>query len=89
MAIRVSLQLYFVVTRQTDANGFTTCPFGVNSIIEMHTFLVTLVRHFDFSLPENGQKIRLMRSSTITPLVVGEEDKGLQMPLMVTVLGNE
>ena len=29
------------------------------------------------------------RPGVLTPIVVGEEHKGLQMPLTVTVLGNE
>ena len=55
----------------------------------MHTFLVTLVRHFDFSPPDNGQEIKKMRTVGITPVVVGEEHKGPQMPLKVAILGNE
>jgi len=73
----------------TFSGGPRSCIGWRFALIEMHTFLVTLVRHFDFSLPENGQKVKLTRSGTITPLVVGEEDKGPQMPLKVTVLGNE
>jgi len=55
----------------------------------MHTFLVTLVRHFDFSLPDNGQEVKTTRQLFINPVVVGEEHKGPQMPLKVTALGNE
>lgn len=63
--------------------------FAANSVIELHTFLVTLVRQFDFSIPENGQEVRKVGSGTIMPVVVGEEHKGPQMPLNVTILGNE
>ena len=55
----------------------------------MHAFLVTLVRQFDFSLPENGQEIKKMRVGLVTPVVAGEEHKGPQIPLKVTILGNE
>jgi len=56
----------------------------------MHTILVTLIRKFDFSLPDNGQEIRSFRKLTATsPMVVGEEDKGLQLPLKVSLLRNE
>jgi hypothetical protein len=55
----------------------------------MHTFLVTLIRQFDFSLPDNGQEPKWMKSEIITPVVVGEEDKGPQLPLKVTTLRNE
>jgi hypothetical protein len=55
----------------------------------MHTVLVTLVRQFDFFLPENGQEIKTMRVGLITPVVDGEERKGPQIPLKVTLLGDE
>jgi len=51
--------------------------------------LVTLVRQFDFSLPGTGQEIKKIRPVVITPIVVGEEHKGPQMPLKVAILGNE
>ena len=63
--------------------------FAANSVIELHTFLVTLLRQFDFSIPDNGQEIKKMRPLGMMPVVVGEEHKGPQMPLKVTVLGNE
>ena len=56
--------------------------------------MVTLVRQFDFSLPDDRpevQKVRsgLIASGLITPVVAGEEHKGPQMPLKVTILGSE
>ena len=55
----------------------------------MHTFLVTLVRQFDFSLPDDGRKVKFIKRGMAKPVVVGQEDKGPQMPLKITVLGNE
>lgn len=55
----------------------------------MHTFLATLIRQFDFSLPDNGREVRKMRPGIITPVVVGEEHKGPQLPLKVTAIRNE
>ena len=60
-----------------------------NSVIEMHTFLVTLIRQYDFSLPDNGQEIVVSRPASAFPLVVGEEHKGPQLPLKITALMNE
>jgi hypothetical protein len=85
MEICVSLQLHLSIKRQTVE---TYCLFATCSVIELHAFLVTLVRQFDFFLPENGQEVKMMRPMLITPLVVGEEHKGPQMPLKVTLLGN-
>jgi hypothetical protein len=51
--------------------------------------LATLIRQFDFSLPDNGQEIWKMRPKFIVPVVVGEEQKGPQLPLKVTALRDE
>ena len=59
-------------------------------VIELHTFLVTLVRQFDFSLPDDGRRVRNVRSpGNFTPVVAGEEDKGPQLWLKVTALSSE
>lgn len=63
--------------------------FALDSVIEIHTFLVTLVRQFDFSLPDNGQEVKSVRPGALLPAVVGEEHKGPQMPLKVTALRDE
>jgi hypothetical protein len=59
------------------------------NVVEMYTFFVTLIRQLDFSLPDNGQEVRVVRLGLIGPVVVGEEYKGQQIPLKVTVLGSE
>jgi hypothetical protein len=87
--IRVSLLLQFTVKRQKPTNELINYSLATDSVIEMHAFLVTLVRQFDFFLPENGQEIKTIRVGMITPLVVGEEQKGPQIPLKVAFLGNE
>jgi len=53
------------------------------SIAEMQAFLVTLIREFSFSIPE-GRNIRTFRSGVLVPMVIGEEDKGAQLPLTIT-----
>ena len=61
----------------------------IDSVVEMHTFLVILVRHFDFSIPENAKEVKRIRTGMITPVVIGEEDKGPQLPLKITALRDE
>jgi hypothetical protein len=73
---------------EPETNKLTPCLFILDSVIEMHTILVTLVRQFEFSLPDNGQEVTMMRGGLTTPLVVGEEDKGPQLSLKVTALGD-
>jgi len=52
-------------------------------------FLVTLIRRFDFSLPEDPPRIGRFRGVLISLVVVEEEEKGRQLPLKVVVLDNE
>lgn len=79
----------FTVKSKRETKKLTDWLFVSDSVMEIHTFLVTLVKQFDFSLPDNGQEVKTRRVGVITPVVVGEEHKGPQMPLKVTVLGNE
>ena len=68
----------------------TDHAFAANSVIQIHTFLVTLIKQFEFSLLDDGHEAKGMKSSRfLVPIVVGEEHKGPQMPLKVTVLRNE
>lgn len=71
------------------SGGHKSCIGWRFAVIELHTFLVTLIKQFDFSLPGNGQEIKMIKVGVVTPLVVGEEEKGPQLPLTVTVLRNE
>ncbi|KAF9778997.1 cytochrome P450 [Thelephora terrestris] len=73
----------------TFSGGYRSCIGWRFAVIELHTFLVTLVRQFDFSLADGGQEVKIMRPAMMTPMVVGEEHKGPQMPLKVTFLGIE
>ena len=54
------------------------------SVFEIHAFLVTLIRQFEFALPDNAPGVRRWRSGLLTPVVEGEEDKGAQLPLKIT-----
>jgi hypothetical protein len=58
-------------------------------VIEMHTFLVTLVRRFEFALPDNAPKIRSRRPATSFIPVAEGEYKGTQLPLKITSLEDE
>ncbi|KAF9780802.1 cytochrome P450 [Thelephora terrestris] len=72
----------------TFCGGHKGCIGWRFAVIELHTFLVTLIRHFDFSLPNDGRELAKTRLGAISPVVVGEEHKGPQLPLKVTILGN-
>ena len=85
MEIRVSPSPLFKVKCQTTETDHRT-----DSVIEFHTFLVTLVRQFDFSLPNDGREVRKMRPpGLVVPVVAGQEHEGPQLWLKVTALGSE
>lgn len=52
----------------------------------MHTFLVTLVRRFEFALPDNFPEVKRRRPGMLVPVVEGEEDRGQRLPLDITLL---
>jgi hypothetical protein len=52
----------------------------------MQAFLVTVVRKFDISHADHHPQIRRSRTGMMVPLVLGEEHKGTQLPLKITVI---
>ena len=60
-----------------------------DSVVQMQAFLVTLIRRFDISLTDKQPQIRRTGSGLFIPSVRGEEYKGPQLPLKITVIGNE
>ena len=55
------------------------------SLIEMQAFMARLVREFQFSEVED-KHIKILRPALIVPVVVGEENKGPQLPLKVSMV---
>lgn len=51
----------------------------------MQAFIARLVREFQFALVE-GKPIRVCRPGLLVPTVVGEEEKGVQLPLKVSAV---
>ena len=52
----------------------------------MQAFLVTLIRRFDISQADHHPQIKRVKSGAFTPLVLGEEYKGAQLPLKITAI---
>jgi len=74
----------------TFSGGIRSCIGWRFAVIEMQAFLVTLIRRFDISHAGNHPQIRKARSGgTLTPMVLGEEYKGTQLPLKITAIRNE
>ena len=49
----------------------------------MQAFIARLIREFQFSEVE-GKEIKICRPGLLVPIVVGEENKGVQLPLKVS-----
>ena len=60
----------------------------LDSIVEMQAFIVTLVRKFDISPADHHPQIKRIKTGAFTPLVLGEEYKGPQLPLRITAVRN-
>ena len=58
----------------------------LDSVIEMQAFLVTLIRKFDISHADHQPQIKRTKSAMMTPIVLGEEHKGGQLPLKITAI---
>jgi hypothetical protein len=54
---------------------------GIVSVLEMHAFIVEMVRSFEF-LPVS-RKIQKAYCDLAVPIVVGEREKGSQLPLKI------
>lgn len=67
-------------------SSFDSLNHPQSRVIEMQEFLVSLLSNFEFSVPDNAKRIRRDRSGFVTPMVEGEECKGAQLPLTVSVL---
>lgn len=51
----------------------------------MQTLLVELISNFEFSVNQQSEKVRRLPCAVMVPVVSGEETKGAQMPLKVSL----
>ena len=58
----------------------------LDSVLEMQAFLVTLIRRFDISHATHHPQIKRGRSGLMVPMVLGEEHKGIQLPLKISAI---
>ncbi|KAK7036230.1 cytochrome P450 [Favolaschia claudopus] len=56
------------------------------SLAELKSLLYTLIRNFEFEMAVSPEQIEVGRTAVQRPMVVGELDKGTQMPLMLRKL---
>jgi len=68
----------------TFSGGVRACIGWRFAVFEMHIFLVTLIRQFEFALPDSAPQVKRWRLGVIVPVVEGQEHEGVQLPLKVT-----
>lgn len=56
------------------------------SVLEIQTLLVELISTFEFSMNQQSEKVRRLPCAVMVPAVSGEESKGAQMPLKVSLV---
>ena len=78
MSHRIPVPVFSGLTGKTINTSFP-------SLIEMQAFIARLVREFQFSVVEE-KEIRLTRAGLLVPTVLGEEEKGPQLPLKVSTV---
>ncbi|KAK0504284.1 cytochrome P450 [Armillaria luteobubalina] len=67
----------------TFIGGKRSCTGWRFALLEMHAFIVELVKSFEFGLTADAHKIRREPCAVVTPTVEGEVDKGPQLKLKV------
>lgn len=60
----------------------------IPSVLEVQTFLIELVSNFEFTMTKESEKVRRLPCAVMVPVIEGEETKGGQLPLKVSVAVN-
>lgn len=60
-----------------------------DSIIEIQTFLSTLVGKFEFAMTDKAERILRMPVLLMAPMVEDELDRGVQMPLSISLASQD
>ncbi|OJA11405.1 hypothetical protein AZE42_12467 [Rhizopogon vesiculosus] len=69
----------------TFLGGVRGCIGWRFALIEMQVFLTEIVGKFEFALTEKAKRIRREACMVMTPTVEGEVEKGVQLPLRVSL----
>ena len=80
LAIRVSKPEHLGI------NKFNPSPFLLDSVLEMLVIVTTLVKHFEFSLPQEPEGPRICRKPTVLMMPMAEGHVGPWMGLVVEPL---
>lgn len=56
------------------------------AVIETQIFLIEIISRFEVSLSEKATRIRKEACGVVAPTVEGEVEKGVQLPLVISVV---
>ncbi|KAF8904748.1 cytochrome P450 [Gymnopilus junonius] len=73
----------------TFSAGPRTCIGWRFAVLEAAVFAAEFVRHFEFKLTPAAKKIKREASLAMIPVLEGEEDKGHQLPLIVSLASRD
>jgi hypothetical protein len=59
---------------------------STQSVLELQCFLVEYLSEFSFSHVVDPKLVRRKAAINVTPVIIGEEEKGTQLPLRITRL---
>ncbi|KZT29933.1 cytochrome P450 [Neolentinus lepideus HHB14362 ss-1] len=73
----------------TFSSGTRSCIGWRFAMNEMQCFLVDLISNFEFSLPEDGKRIRREVPLLMFPVVEGEVQDGVKLPLRISIAARD
>ncbi|KAJ7508829.1 cytochrome P450 [Mycena galericulata] len=73
----------------TFGGGVRACIGWRFAVAEMQAFLVELVDNFEFSMTDSAEKVRRDICLVVVPVIEGEVEKGIHLPLRVALAERE
>ncbi|KDQ51422.1 hypothetical protein JAAARDRAFT_41090 [Jaapia argillacea MUCL 33604] len=73
----------------TFSAGLRSCMGWRIAMAEIQTFLIDFVSNFEFSLTDEAKRIRREACLVMVPMIEGEEEKGVQLPLRISLAARE
>ena len=56
-----------------------------DSVLEIQAFLLELVGKFEFTMTDKTERVRRQLAGVMIPMVEGELDRGIQLPLAISL----
>jgi len=72
----------------TFSGGVRACIGWRFAVLEIQTLLIELVSNFEFTMTEESKRVRRMPCAVMVPVIEGQEDRGVQLPLNIALVAN-